>query len=64
MAENIALKSAGFRAVYAGDIAAVMKLYPGVEDVYERGKYGENVFLLSVSMNTPQGATIAKFLAK
>lgn len=42
---------------------AVMKLYPG-EDVYERGRYGENVFLLSLSLATPQSITIAKYLAK
>lgn len=41
-----------------------MKLYPSKEDVYERGRYGENVFLVAVSLNNPQAATVAKYLAK
>lgn len=110
LAESIAAKSDGWRAVFAGDInvrpgrkpspsfpspslrrprrvdrpsrlpkpahfppythlcptilQAVMNCYPGKEDVYETGRFGENVFLVAVSLNTPQSATIAKYLAK
>lgn len=66
------VQSQGFGAVYAGDLEAVMRIYPGpgrartegVESVYEKGKFGENVFLAACSLGTPQHITIAKYLVR
>lgn len=48
----------------SGNIEQVMSMYPGKEDVYERGRYGENVFLLAMSLATPQALTIARYLVR
>ena len=52
MAENANLsnRGPGWQAIATGDLNAVMDLYPSREDVYERGRFGDNVFLFACSL--------------